>query len=52
MEEFEEFVKLVSRNSIEENEVKKYSEKLFESFNAETKAYYETTEDHFAFLTK
>lgn len=50
VEDFEEFVKLVSRNSIEENDLKKYSEKLFESFNAETKTYYETAEDHFAFF--
>ncbi|MDQ8014109.1 MAG: hypothetical protein REI96_16765 [Flavobacterium nitrogenifigens] len=50
VEDFEEFVKLVSRNNIEEDDVKKYSEKLFESFNAETKTYYETTEDHFSFF--
>lgn len=50
VEDFEEFVKLVSRNSIEESDLQKYAEKLFENFNDETKDYYETTEDHFSFF--
>ncbi|QLC67532.1 hypothetical protein LPB248_14830 [Flavobacterium sp. LPB0248] len=50
VEDFEEFIKLISRNSIEESDLKKYAEKLFENFNDETKEYYETTEDHFSFF--
>jgi hypothetical protein len=50
VEDFEEFIKLISRNGIEENDLKEYSEKLFENFNDETKDYYETTEDHFSFF--
>ena len=48
--DFKEFVNLVSRGSIEEEELNEYAENLFENFNDETKEDYESTEEHFAFF--
>ncbi|KFF05176.1 DUF6630 family protein [Flavobacterium reichenbachii] len=47
---FEEFVKLVSRGSIEEKDLKKQTKKLFKNYKKEAKEYYSIVEDHFAFF--
>lgn len=49
-EDFEEFIKLVSRGNIEEKELKKQSKKLFKNYKKEAKEYHSIVEDHFAFF--
>ncbi|MBZ4036604.1 hypothetical protein K6T82_17670 [Flavobacterium sp. 17A] len=47
---FQEFIKLVSRENIEEKELKKEAKKLFKNFNKPEDDYDEIIEDHFAFF--
>ncbi|WJS95097.1 hypothetical protein NYQ10_01285 [Flavobacterium johnsoniae] len=48
--DFEEFIQLVSRGNIEENELKKQSKKLFKNYKKEAKEYDDIIGDHFAFF--
>lgn len=44
---FQEFIKLISRGSVEEKELKKQSKKLFKNFNRPEEDYYDVVEEHF-----
>ncbi|MCR4030975.1 MULTISPECIES: hypothetical protein [Flavobacterium] len=44
---FQEFIKLISRGSVEQKELKKQSKKLFKNFNRPEEDYYDVVEEHF-----
>ncbi|PUU67534.1 hypothetical protein DBB36_23500, partial [Flavobacterium sp. WLB] len=47
---FEEFVKLVSRENIEDKELKKLSKKLFKNYQKDSSEYHTIVEGHFDFF--
>jgi len=50
LESFEEFIKLVSRENIEEKELKKQSKKLFKDYQKGTNEYHDIIDGHFDFF--
>lgn len=50
LETFEEFIKLVSRENIEEKELKKQSKKLFKNYQKGTGEYHAIVDGHFDFF--
>lgn len=50
LETFEEFIKLVSRENIEEKELKKQSKKLFKNYQKDTNEYHAIVDGHFDFF--